>query len=58
MSYAVQLLTSLAFTSCLLSSFQGDTSDLLTGLIETNASVFDEAVSTCQLDFSKKHYLF
>ena len=39
MSYAVQLLTSLAFTSCLLFSFQGDTSDLLKGLIETNASV-------------------
>ena len=36
----MQLLTSLAFPkSCRLFSFQGDTSDLLKGLIETNASV-------------------
>lgn len=38
-SCAVQLLASLPFTSCLLSSFQGDTSNLLRSLIETNSYV-------------------
>lgn len=39
MNFAVQLLPSLTFRSCLLFSFQGDTFHLLKGLIETNTSI-------------------
>lgn len=47
----------------LLSSFQGDTCDLLKALIKTNASVLMRLFvlrtgATCQLAFPKTHYLF
>lgn len=51
------------FLKLLLPSFQGDTSDLLKGLIKTNASVLMRLFVlctgvTCQLAFSETHYLF